>query len=91
VLSKWLNSDPDIIILDEPTRGIDVNAKFEFYNIIIKLAQQGKAVVLISSELPEIIGLCDRVYVMYEGEVTGILSRSQLTQQQIMHYAIGGK
>lgn len=91
VLAKWLNCNPDIIVLDEPTRGIDVNAKMEIYHIIVDLAKQGKSIVLISSEMQEIIGLCDRVYVMYEGRVTGVLDKEKLTQQQIMHYATGGR
>ena len=91
VLAKWLNCDPDIIVLDEPTRGIDVNAKFEIYQMIVNLAAQGKSIVFISSEMPEIIGLCDRVYVMYEGKITGELSKGELTQKKIMYYATGGE
>lgn len=90
VLAKWLNCDPDIIVLDEPTGGIDVNAKFEIYQIIVSLAAQGKSIIFISSEMPEIIGLCDRVYVMYEGKITGELSKGELTQKKIMYYATGG-
>lgn len=90
VLSKWLNCDSDILILDEPTRGIDINAKSEIYQVIVELAKSGKSVIVISSELPEIIGLCDRVYVMYEGRVTGELNHDQLEQEIIMHYAMGG-
>ncbi|MDO5541221.1 MAG: sugar ABC transporter ATP-binding protein [Eubacteriales bacterium] len=91
VLSKWLNCDSDILILDEPTRGIDVNAKREIYQMIVDLVEAGKSVVLISSELPEIIGLCNRVYVMYEGEITGMLQQDELTQEKIMYYAAGGR
>lgn len=91
VLAKWLNCEPEIIVLDEPTRGIDVNAKMEIYNIIVRLAKEGKSIILISSEMPELIGLCDRVIVMHEGRVTGELDRASLNQQQIMHYATGGK
>ena len=91
VLSKWLNCDSDILILDEPTRGIDVNAKREIYQMIVDLVEAGKSVVLISSELPEIIGLCNRVYVMYEGEITGMLYQNELTQEKIMYYAAGGR
>lgn len=90
VLAKWLNCEPGIIILDEPTRGIDVNAKMEIYNIIVKLAEQGKSIILISSEMQEIIGLCDRVNVMFEGRISGELSRGELTQEEIMKYATGG-
>lgn len=91
VLAKWLNCEPEIIVLDEPTRGIDVNAKMEIYNIIVKLAEEGKSIIVISSEMPELIGLCDRVIVMHEGCVTGELDRGTLSQQEIMHYATGGK
>lgn len=91
VLAKWLNCAPDIIFLDEPTRGIDINAKMEIYNIITSLAKAGKSIVLVSSEMQEIIGLCDRVYVMCEGEIMGTLDKEELTQQKIMLYATGGK
>lgn len=87
VLAKWLLSDPDIIILDEPTRGIDIGAKIEIYKIINKLARSGKAVILVSSELNEIIGLSNRVIVMYEGKITGELSGSEMEQENIMSYA----
>ena len=87
VLAKWLLSDPDIIILDEPTRGIDIGAKIEIYKIINKLAESGKAVVLVSSELNEIIGLSNRVIVMYEGKITGELSGDEIEQENIMSYA----
>jgi ABC-type sugar transport system ATPase subunit len=87
VLAKWLLSDPDIIILDEPTRGIDVGAKIEIYKIINRLALDGKALVVISSELSEIIGLCSRVVVMYEGRVTGELTGKDIDQETIMAYA----
>ncbi len=90
VLAKWLNCEPGVIILDEPTRGIDVNAKMEIYNIIVKLAEQGKSIILISSEMQEIIGLCDRVNIMFEGRISGELSREELTQEEIMKYATGG-
>lgn len=90
VLAKWLNCEPGIIILDEPTRGIDINAKMEIYNIIVNLAQQGKSIILISSEMQEIIGLCDRVNIMFEGKISGQLDREELTQEEIMKYATGG-
>ena len=67
VLSKWIFADPDVLILDEPTRGIDVGAKYEIYTIINELAAQGKAVIVISSELPELLGMCDRIYTMQRG------------------------
>lgn len=89
VVAKWLLKESDVILLDDPTRGIDVNAKYEIYALIRELAKQGKAIVLISSEMPEIIGLCDRVMVMYEGRVTGQLERKDLSQELIMRYASG--
>ncbi|MDR2435561.1 MAG: sugar ABC transporter ATP-binding protein [Treponema sp.] len=90
VLAKWLLSEPDIIIMDEPTRGIDVGAKIEIYKIINQLAASGKAVIVISSELNEIIGLCNRVLVMYEGRVTGELQGNNINQETIMAYAHDG-
>ncbi|MDR3361018.1 MAG: sugar ABC transporter ATP-binding protein [Bifidobacteriaceae bacterium] len=83
-LAKWVYTDPNVLILDEPTRGIDVGAKFEIYTIINKLADQGKAVLVISSELPELIGLCDRIYTLSEGRITGDVSRSDATQAHLM-------
>lgn len=84
VLSKWIFSEPDILILDEPTRGIDVGAKYEIYTIINQLAMEGKGILLISSELPEILGMCDRVYVMNEGKMVGELSKEEASQEEIM-------
>jgi len=84
VLSKWLFSDPQVLILDEPTRGIDVGAKFEIYNIINKLADEGRGVIMISSEMPELLGMCDRIYVMNEGVLVGELTGSEATQEKIM-------
>ncbi len=84
VLSKWIFTDPDVLILDEPTRGIDVGAKYEIYTIINKLADSGKSIVVISSEMPELLGLCDRIYVVNEGEIAGELTRSEATQETIM-------
>nr|MBO2493503.1 ABC transporter ATP-binding protein [Clostridia bacterium]PZN09853.1 MAG: ABC transporter ATP-binding protein [Caldicoprobacter oshimai] len=84
LLSKWIFAKPDILILDEPTRGIDVGAKYEIYKIINSLADEGKAVIFISSELPEILGMCDRVYVMNEGRIVGELSREEASQESIM-------
>ncbi len=86
VLSKWMFSEPDLLILDEPTRGIDVGAKYEIYSIMNELANQGKGILVISSELPEIIGMCDRIYVMSEGEITGEVSRADATQEILMKY-----
>ncbi|WP_405064371.1 multiple monosaccharide ABC transporter ATP-binding protein [Kribbella sp. NBC_01505] len=84
VLAKWMFSDPDLLILDEPTRGIDVGAKFEIYGIIHKLAEEGKGVVVISSELPELIGLCDRIYTVFEGTITGEVVRAEADPERLM-------
>jgi len=84
VLAKWMMTQPDILILDEPTRGIDVGAKYEIYCVINELAQSGKAIVIISSEMPEIIGICDRAYVISEGSIAGELAKGELTQEKIM-------
>ncbi|MDN3293250.1 sugar ABC transporter ATP-binding protein [Streptomyces ficellus] len=84
VLSKWIHADPEVLILDEPTRGIDVGAKYEIYTVIDKLAAQGKAVLFISSELPELLGMCDRIYTMAEGRLTGEVSRAEATQEVLM-------
>ncbi|NMB53831.1 MAG: sugar ABC transporter ATP-binding protein [Leptolinea sp.] len=84
VLSKWLFAKPEILFLDEPTRGIDVGAKYEIYTIINQLASEGKAIVLISSELPEILGVCDRIYIMNEGRIVGEMKAQEATQEKIM-------
>jgi putative multiple sugar transport system ATP-binding protein len=84
VLSKWLYTDPDVLILDEPTRGIDVGAKFEIYTIINKMVAAGKAVIVISSELPELLGICDRVYTLAFGRITGQLPVADATQERLM-------
>jgi putative multiple sugar transport system ATP-binding protein len=91
VLAKWIFTDPDVLILDEPTRGIDVGAKYEIYSIINRLAEEGKAVLLISSELPELLGLCDRIYALSAGRVTGEVSRAEATQERLMHYMTKGQ
>jgi ribose transport system ATP-binding protein len=90
VIARMLNVEPDILILDEPTRGIDINVKFEIYKLIRNFAKQGKAIIMISSELSEIISLSDRVIVMYEGTSMAELNRSELTEENIMYYAMGG-
>ncbi|MBU9742242.1 sugar ABC transporter ATP-binding protein [Lachnospiraceae bacterium ASD3451] len=90
VLAKWLMLDTKVMILDEPTRGIDVGAKYEIYKIIINLAKQGCAIILISSEIPELIGMADRMYVMCKGRITGRLERSEFSQELTMKYAVGG-
>ncbi|HLR56209.1 MAG TPA: sugar ABC transporter ATP-binding protein, partial [Actinomycetales bacterium] len=86
VLSKWVFADPDILILDEPTRGIDVGAKYEIYTIIQRLADEGKAILMISSELPEILGMCDRIYTLAEGRITGEVDRADANQELLMQY-----
>jgi putative multiple sugar transport system ATP-binding protein len=88
VISKWIFAEPDILILDEPTRGIDVGAKYEIYTIINKLASEGKGILFISSELPEILGMCDRIYIMSEGKITGELAREDASQEKIMKHVI---
>jgi inositol transport system ATP-binding protein len=87
VFAKWMLRDPDILLLDEPTRGIDVGAKYEIYKIMNELAAEGKAVVLVSSELPELLGVCDRIYVMAKGTITGELAAAEATQERIMELA----
>jgi len=89
VIAKWLMSDPRVLILDEPTRGIDVGAKYEIYKLMNSLAEEGVAIIMVSSELPEILGMSDRILVMHEGECTGILPRAEATQENIMALATG--
>lgn len=88
LLAKWMFANPDILILDEPTRGIDVGAKYEIYCIINQLVAEGKSVIMISSELPEILGMCDRIYVMNEGRIVGELDGKDATQEKIMTYIL---
>lgn len=89
VLAKWIAREVDVLILDEPTRGVDVGAKSEIHKLIVELAKQGVGIILISSELPEVIGMADRVIVMHEGVVTAILNASEATQERIMMHATG--
>ena len=84
LLSKWMYADPDILILDEPTRGIDVGAKYEIYCIINDLVREGKSVIMISSELPEVLGMCDRIYVLNEGRIVGEFTQEEASQEKIM-------
>lgn len=86
VLSKWLFANQDILFLDEPTRGIDVGAKYEIYNIINQLAGEGKGIILLSSELPEILGICDRIYVMSKGRIAAEMPASEATQEKVMKF-----
>ncbi|MBL4599245.1 MAG: sugar ABC transporter ATP-binding protein [Rhizobiaceae bacterium] len=90
VLSKWLFANPQLLILDEPTRGIDIGAKFEIYTIINQLAHEGKGIILISSEMPELLGMCDRIYVMNEGAFAGEVVASKSDQEQIMSMIVKG-
>jgi putative multiple sugar transport system ATP-binding protein len=91
VLSKWIFTDADVLILDEPTRGIDVGAKYEIYSIINRLADDGKAILVISSELPELLGLCDRIYALSAGRITGEVPREEATQEGLMQYMTKGQ
>ncbi|NCB30596.1 MAG: sugar ABC transporter ATP-binding protein [Clostridia bacterium] len=87
IISRWLANDPDVLIMDEPTRGIDVGAKYEIYCIIADLAKQGKSIIMISSEMPELIGMADRIMVMCDGRVTGFVEGEDMNQEQIMELA----
>ena len=89
VLAKWLATDCQILLFDEPTRGVDVGAKQEIYELINKLAEDGKAIIFISSEMPELLGMTDRIIVMHEGEITGELTKEDATQEKILQLASG--
>ena len=91
VLSKWLFTGPQVLILDEPTRGIDVGAKYEIYAIINELADQGRGVLMISSEMPELLGMCDRIYVMNEGRFVGEFTQAEASQEAIMRAIMRSK
>jgi putative multiple sugar transport system ATP-binding protein len=91
VVSKWLFADPEVLILDEPTRGIDVGAKYEIYTIIARLAAEGKAIIVISSEMPELLGISDRIYVMNEGRMVGEMPASEASQEKIMRAIVRGE
>ena len=87
IISRWLANDPDVLIMDEPTRGIDVGAKYEIYCIIADLAKQGKSIIMISSEMPELIGMADRIMVMCDGRATGFVEGEDMNQEKIMELA----
>jgi inositol transport system ATP-binding protein len=89
LISRWLLTEPDLLILDEPTRGIDVGAKSEIYRLMTEFVRSGKAIIMISSELPEILGMSDRIMVMHEGDKAGELSRAEANQEKILHLATG--
>ncbi len=84
IISRWLAKDPEVLIMDEPTRGIDVGAKYEIYSIIGRLAKEGKTIIMVSSEMPELIGVCDRIMVMCEGQITGFVEGEDMNQEKIM-------
>jgi ABC-type sugar transport system ATPase subunit len=89
VLAKWLARKCQVILLDEPTRGIDVGAKFEMYTLINELSHQGKAVIFISSDLPELLSMADRIYVMHQGDFVAELDAKQTSQEEVLHYSSG--
>lgn len=90
VLAKWLELGPDVLIMNEPTRGIDVGAKSEIYKILDRLAGEGKCVILITSEMPELLAMSDRIMVMFEGKISAFLSAEEATQENVVQHAIGG-
>jgi ribose transport system ATP-binding protein len=90
VLAKWLALDPKVIIFDEPTRGIDVGAKSEIYKLMGSLADAGAAIIMVSSDMEEILGVADRIAVMHEGRITGVLNRNEFEQEKVMRLAVGG-
>ena len=87
IIGRWLLTNPEILLLDEPTTGIDVGAKYEIYQLIIDLANKGKGVIMVSSEMPELLGICDRILVMSNGKVAGIEDTDKLDQEKIMTLA----
>ena len=89
VLGKWLAAGADVLIVDEPTRGIDVGAKMEIYQLLDRLAARGRAILMISSDLPEILGMSDRIVVMHQGRVQAVLDRAEATQARVLHAALG--
>ena len=90
ILGRWLITQPDFLILDEPTRGIDVGAKYEIYQLIQDLAKSGKAVIVISSEMPELLGICDRILVLKDGRIVSEMSAKEATQEKIMEAIVKG-
>ena len=91
VIAKWMLRDTEVFLLDEPPRGIDIGAKFEIYTLIHELAQQGKAVILVSPEMEELIGLCNRIYIMYEGQIMDMVEGERKTQEVIINSLLGVK
>ena len=90
ILGKWLELQPDVLILNEPTRGIDVGAKAEIYKILDDLVSEGKCVIIITSEMPELLAMSDRIMVMFEGKISGVLDAKDADQETVVKYAIGG-
>ena len=91
VISKWLMTDPKVLILDEPTRGIDVGSKSEIYALVDQLASQGMAVIVVTSEMNEILGICDRIITVYEGNITREFTREEFSDTAILAAALGGE
>ena len=91
VLAKWIGIAPKVLILDEPTRGVDVGAKREIYQLMNELAERGVPIIMVSSDLPEVIGVSDRIMVMHEGRISGELTRQEATQEKVMQLATGGQ
>ena len=87
IIGRWLLNEPEILMMDEPTRGIDVGAKYEIYKLMNELASKGKSILFVSSEMPELIGVADRILVMSNGRVAGILNRDEFDQEEIMRFA----
>ena len=87
IIGRWLLTDPEVLLLDEPTRGIDVGAKYEIYQLILDLANKGKTVIMVSSEMPELLGVCDRIVVMSGGRVAGEVDARNTSQEEIMTLA----
>jgi methyl-galactoside transport system ATP-binding protein len=87
IIGRWLLTEPEILMLDEPTRGIDVGAKYEIYQLIDALAAKGKSIIVVSSELPELLGICDRIYVMSSGRIAGVVDAKKTSQEEIMTLA----
>lgn len=91
MISRWLANHPDILILDEPTRGIDVGAKTEIYEILSELSEKGMSIIIVSSEITELLSIADRIIIMHEGKISGELSIEEATQEKIMTFATGQK
>jgi ABC-type sugar transport system ATPase subunit len=90
VLAKWLYANSKVIIFDEPTRGIDIGAKEEIYKLMVELAKEGRYILMVSSDMPELIAMCDRVIVMRKGKITAVLDRENISEESILTYSIGG-